>query len=86
MITSSSNVLKNRCHHGNFISPIKPTTRSSPDAKRTTSDAWSHKTVADWESDRSVPMSPWDLVGGLGFILQGLTLVLIAYKHTRKGR
>jgi hypothetical protein len=39
----------------------------------------------DLESSKKVPMCPWTLVAGLGFVLQGLGLVLIAFKHTRKG-
>jgi len=84
MITIISNFLTCAFHLSDLeYSPTSPITSRTPNANSNASDASSAFVVAGLDSERSVPISPWSVIGALGFVVQGLGFALIAYRHMR---
>ena len=79
-------------HRGSFpcssrYSPTAPMVRISPPPTRMISDTSSRVSVADFDSennDKKYPISAYDLVGALGFVLQGIGLACILYHRLHR--
>jgi hypothetical protein len=88
MMTRSSNVLSHSFHFStlSFDSPQTPIATISPKTSRATCEHANAAEVACSETDKAVPLSPYDLLVGIAMAVQGLAFGYALHVHFRGRR
>src|SRR5450755_4650521 len=72
--TNNSNSFSRWCHQGSLYSPQIPITSNTPETNRKISDNSNPTTVSGFDNKRKYPISPYLLLGGLVFAVQGFLI------------
>jgi len=86
IITSISPNFIHRLPCSAWYSIMSPTTKTAPNMRSAHSETSRMIKVADFDSEKSVPISASDLAGALGFALQGIGLAYLLYHRLHKRR